>query len=636
MKLRLFISLSMVVVGIGQSIGQNTVTLYPTADVSVYNLPPSNTGDFRTNTTLSVGRTSGGVVSQSLFNFDLTSIPSNAIITNASLVLTLPTGSVESAAQNNSFKVERFTNMPTWTEITSPMINGAYTFPRILNSTITSSDAVLTSVYNNTNLFAVPIRRYFNLTDHVQKMVSKQWANKGWVLKAINEVSGSTTGGIYYSRNCIPAPSTGCATSPQLEIKYVLPFSIQSATVTHATGSNANGSISATIINGPTHIGSQNVYTWYNSTGAVIPGSTSSPTITGLLPGWYGLKVQRNVLSGIASVDKPFYMAFLVGAQCASTSIAFNPGPNYIDDAPISTANAEAANGVAVNMNAALSRVVQFSGGTTTTATESGLRFRLWVDNQLSINKADLVLSGSAHVSSATAPNTAQLMKLTGDWNENFACWNNLHSISLSALPAPLTLAATTNPGNQILDLVPFWIDWKQNNLLNYGLLLRSFPGITMPASSFSTNMNFNSSDFTTDLTKRPQINFTVTAGSNAGCLPTNIGEVPYSVLKTNFDGGYATTFQKQVKFTFQEEYDVAAAKFLPYEIFNDMNVFVAGSTITGYVTGGATALPLKFDDNRYILNILNVTGLSLNTYFTLVVTTPKGDKKKLKVFYKN
>lgn len=114
------------------------------------------------------------------------------------------------------------------------------------------------------------------------------------------------------------------------------------------------------------------------------------------------------------------------------------------------------------------------------------------------------------------------------------------------------------------------------------------------------------------------------------------LSQVGYSELKKAKSAGYATAVEGKVKFTFDEEYKIASTKFLTFKFYNDNHQLLASSTIDGVVTGGATALPYVFDDNRYTMNLASITNIVIGKYYTLEVLTSTGEKLFLRILYKS
>jgi hypothetical protein len=115
------------------------------------------------------------------------------------------------------------------------------------------------------------------------------------------------------------------------------------------------------------------------------------------------------------------------------------------------------------------------------------------------------------------------------------------------------------------------------------------------------------------------------------------LSQVGYYELSRDYTAGYATAVEGKLKFTFDEEYNIESLKKLQYAIFNDGNdagIPIASGDLSGTVSGGATALPYSFDDNRYILTISSFC--TPGKFYHLEVTTTTGQKRVIRFLYKN
>lgn len=128
----------------------------------------------------------------------------------------------------------------------------------------------------------------------------------------------------------------------------------------------------------------------------------------------------------------------------------------------------------------------------------------------------------------------------------------------------------------------------------------------------------------------------------NDGCLDVistfscrqGLAQVSHAELKKRMDGGRTLAVEGKLKFTFDEEYDVAPSLFLSYNIYDENRVIKGQSDDQGNVMSGSTALTYQYDDNRYTLDVSGM-NLTQNRYYTLEVLDSKGGKKYLKFIYK-
>jgi hypothetical protein len=115
--------------------------------------------------------------------------------------------------------------------------------------------------------------------------------------------------------------------------------------------------------------------------------------------------------------------------------------------------------------------------------------------------------------------------------------------------------------------------------------------------------------------------------------VPQTIDQVEYYELSRDYTAGYATAVEGKLKFTFDEEYGIQSAKFLPYAVYTDANTLITSCDLNG--SGGATQMPYHFDDNRYILTVSSM-GLTVGKFYHLEVTTSTGQKRVVRFLYKN
>lgn len=555
------------------------------------NTPTTPTGG--TGNYLSIGRFAQAVfgsstinyyTNRSLIQFNLSSIPSNAVITAANLKLNhysgtgtpqLVTSRAKSAWEESSVTWNNQPVYETTDEITStPPASGIYTI---------------------------------NVKNHVQKMVAGVYTNNGWTIRAnaLTEASmSSTSNRTYYSDHYSITTSR-----PRLEISYYIPMSVASASVTHAgRPSESNGSISPVLINGP---GGTYTYKWYNAAGMIINQNPSSPNLSNVSPGWYGLQVT----SSVAGTD-PFYYAFLVGANCSEVPIEFNPGPNYIDDAVLKF-------NLSTNdhlTNYSNSGVLDISNREFAVS-NSVMKFNLWVDENLTLNKADLAMMANSVQYSSTVPDNSGTMYLISQgWNESVVTYSNQPTyLPTNSVHIPLLHTA---PQLCIFDVSTSFEFWKQDNTKNYGWMMSA-----NSQNFLIKGQSFHSSDAASS-SNRPKMNFRVGV-YNSECMS-------HAELKRKLDGGYSYAITGKLKFTLDEEYE-QDGNYLAFKIYDKNHLVLESSDMDGtLLNGSVTPLPLKFDDNRWTLDISAIPGIMKEEYYILETSNNKGDKRYLRFFYKN
>ena len=590
----LFVFLILSLKGLSQNI--TTLSINASTDTHIDNV--AITTNYNSTSPIVVSSVANGAsmrVKRILLTVNLATLPSNAVITEAYWELSV--SGVETNISNTSLKIERIdpiANPTMWTSSTVTWSN---------QPTTVTHDAVSSSTLIGTT-------RLFYITEHIQKMRAGIYQNYGWMIKLTNEnmaASGSYT-------------TISNTIKPKLVIKYYLPFSVNAATVSHSSSNqSANGSIWVNITGGP----SSPSYQWYSGNSHLQMLFSTSNTISNLNPGWYGLRVT-------GTTGEPLYMAFLVGVKCQNFDINFNPSNNgfYFDDAVTTSLFNELNQG-----NSVINELTRFSFSfglgfpTSFHNTKTFFRPRIWFDQNVNYTNANLLLKGSNH-NFVNRSNVSEFNKVTSPWNENNIAWSNMPThTTVGQIVIPAT---TTTTENKNIDLSTLCNEWKLNNSLNYGgvFQLQSY-------SNPTAGMTFHSSDVSTSSNK-PSIQFTLNLENLAGCSPASIDDISFSVLKEKLDAGFTTTFDKKFKFSFFEENTINTTKFVPFEIINQNNEVVASSNFNGVVSGNVLAIPYASGINTCTLDITNVSGLTVGSFFTLVVTNVNNEKMYLKIFYKN
>lgn len=569
-----------------------TTTLYASVDTYIDNISTSTSYGSANplNVTVAVNGSSFRV-RRTLIYYNLSSIPTNAVITNAEIRLNCSQAEVN--VSNTSIKLERVD------PIANPTLWGNSVTWATQPTTITSDLVSQSNLVSN--------YRTFDVSNHVRNMCNGVYQNYGWMVKMVNE--NAISSGLYSANNT--------SFKPQLVVSYYIPYSISSATIVHATSTIAtNGSISVNIANGPSPYALQ----WYEGqTNTEIGGATSN-TLSNIKYGWYGLRIT-------GSHGQPFYMAFLVGVNCQNATINFNPDANYFDDVVANELSPETNFQNLTTIESKRSSIT-ILGNTIYYNTKSYLKPRIWYDPLINFTAADLVLKGSNHFYTNRS-NEAEINIVTQNWNENTLTWSNMPNFSSTTQSLiPATVSTTEN---KTISILPFVNIWKTNNSLNFGMLLQlqSFLNPTSGMTFHSSDAG-NSSNF-------PSINYSFNLNNISGCNPASINDLSFSLLKENLDASFARTYDGKIKFSFYEYQTINGSRFLPFKILNDQNELVASSDLNGNVSG--TISPLAYTgagNNNCTLDISNVTGLTTGKYFTLIVTTITNETKYLKVFYQN
>ncbi len=222
----------------------DTVTLAPVADTALFeNNPENNLGGM---TFFPAGANISSIRSRALLRFDLTSIPTNAVVTNAFLALRVV---LSNTTSTNRFDLHRM-NVP-WIEGTKSGVPGPLTgpgapatdgepswrhraFPLLWSAPGASGDFSPT-VSASTNIINLGTYAFQGpgLLDDARSWINSPSQNFGWLYKVFDETSGST------------ARRFGAREDPTNAPRLTLEYSIPSPTLQNYprfTGITQNGS----------------------------------------------------------------------------------------------------------------------------------------------------------------------------------------------------------------------------------------------------------------------------------------------------------------------------------------------------------------------------------------------------------
>lgn len=570
------------------------VTLYAIEDAQTNSRLPSV--NYGSTTTMAISRNALSSFTRSFLKFDLSTIPSDAVITSAIVRMT-PSG-VDNLTATNSTELFLDVCNTTWGEGT-------------LNHASNISNNTLFATVTTSNL--VNSKREFQVRDHVQAMVERRLPNYGWRIRLNDEVTANNFGATYYTKE-----DATLSNRPQLVIQYYLRSSVSAATIVHTSAlTSTDGSVSPTVINGSS---TTKTFRWYDASGTQI---ATTQNLTGVGKGWYGLEY-----SGTAAGDVN-YQAFLVGTECEEVSVTFDPGPNYIDDTWM-------MEGVEGSGNTIINYTQQNFGNVNELKTDKWanyapynsrglLKFRLWVDPNCQVNTANMTLYGIEHAPD-TRPNDSELLRVTSAWTElgtafiNSPTSTSTGKINIAGVPA--------GNANVTLSIADFFNIWKTNNTTNYGMLLQ----LQTYTGSY-TRMQFNSSDVPAGGPRlRPKVELTVNKTSNCTLFTS------FASLKDRPDAGYSATFNNTLRFYFVEEYMIDSGKKIPLKLYDEENVAIAAIDFNGSAINGLPLLPAinYIKDKNFCSLSLSGLGLTTGKFYTLEFTNTIGEKKFLKFKYTN
>lgn len=435
----------------------------------------------------------------------------------------------------------------------------------------------------------------FDVTSHVQKMNANVYANNGWVLYLSNETLTTPV-----NRSFASDDETNVTIRPKLEVSYYIPMSVSSATIVHANTSSpteTTGSISPVLINGP---GGTYSYQWYNASGA-MSGKTSL-NLTGVPYGWYGLKVT----SSIAGAE-PFFYAFLVGVNCEEVSIPFHPGPDYIDDAMIrnSLGYTTANYGISHQLIEAYERQGYWEDYD---ARMNLLRFRLWIDEEITIEEGELLLRSQTNLSPAGYNNGAQFHYVTSDWSEGVVTYSSIPSYTNSPTAFPMPATSVSN-SDHVIDILAALENLQANNISNYGWLFR----LNNYDNVATRYQRYYSSEHAT-VNYRPRINFSISVSNPAA--PNYCNQV-FAKMDRTLRGVLYKPYLTHLYFYYDEEYATSDAG-LNYKVYK------ADAPLVPVLNHTIQPLTeIEYGDNRYTLD---VSDLQAGVY-VLEITNNKSEK---------
>jgi hypothetical protein len=119
-------------------------------------------------------------------------------------------------------------------------------------------------------------------------------------------------------------------------------------------------------------------------------------------------------------------------------------------------------------------------------------------------------------------------------------------------------------------------------------------------------------------------------------CSPEQPEEtIDHAELKKTVNGGFALAVEGQLKFTFDEKYN-GTPQFLPFNIYSKERTIIASCDALGNFSGISAAIPYQLTDGRYTIDLGTISQANVGEFYVLEVFTQKGDKRYLKLLYKN
>lgn len=559
----------------GSAFGQLTTSTL-TATQDTYTNTEFPTTNYGSDTTMRSGTTVSPQHHQRLFvEFDLSGIPSNAVIHSATLSL---------------HRSDTILGTFDWitSQITQSWLEASVTNNAQPGLSSISGEAVTTTATTAST-------QQIDLKDLVQKMVYGSRDNNGWCVQVSDESDSSNTGSWFYT-----SESALSSRHPELEVEYYLPLSLSNIIVTHESDvSAADGGVSYSLSNGAS---TSYDYNWINPTGTSID---TNQTLTGVSYGWYGLEVTGD------QYGEKLYMGFLVGTQCKKVTIAYNTNAQYTSSAYVSN---RVIPGVEDQSDKNYSNLPVFI---TSNLDISGwfdymsyLDFNLWMDDAFSVDKADLLFTGISHLNTGTT-NEAEFDYVTSSWDESLVTYNSMPTSSTS--PTLVFPSTTSNQQNFTADMTDFWNVWKQDNTTNYGVLFK----LQIFDDDVDARQNYAPPSPAYGISSSPEWTFELSLLDEANpmvCSPV------YAELSRNLTGVIYESFEDSLYISYDNEYSSSSSN-LDYAIYyTDM--------VTPVQNDSTVPLTQSFGLNQ---RVLDVSGLTTGNVYVLEITNDKGEKRYLR-----
>lgn len=401
-----------------------------------------------------------GSIERTFIQFDVGSLPDEAIIVSATLKM-------KPADINNDeqhpFFIERVDEF--WSEGTINWANApdVYTSDQISIAHNQTTDTVL---------------HEFDVTDHVEQMHWYNQLNFGWRIRLQTESGQQTKGVKYYS-----SEHDSTSWQPELEVEYILPPEIKIGVI-HSEKDSTNGLADIDYSGGssgtPTYYW---IYKWSAGVLGVIQHGANPDNndldINDLAAGLYHIRV-RDSLYSVVNNDKFFFSKwFLVGQEGVTTSIDWYHSEGFMYDVTIARNKTTDPNPqVMEDINydyAQYMSAAETPVGSGTRYEHAGLqRWNIDFDPLLEFTKADLTMKPHYHSRATTSSNAVDVRYVSGPWLEEVVTWNTRPSVDSTVI---LTYAQTepsgTNNDPDTMDYRQILEYWQANPQLNYGLEYR-------------------------------------------------------------------------------------------------------------------------------------------------------------------
>lgn len=473
-------------------------------------------------------------VFRSFIQYDISSIPANAIIVDAKLKLV--THTVDNTISHPIF-VQRVSQSWSGSTVTWNNQPNVYTTDQL---SFTHAQTSGTGTHQ------------LNVTAHVQKMVKDPSNNQGWRIRLQSETGASTFGLMYHS-----SEATSSSNRPVLTVEYVLPLSL-TPTVSHCTPGNSDGSFSVAVSGGSSitlgdvyfyktqrdmaQLGNATLVNAKVTNNVQYNATTKKITATNLSPGIYLLRVYDSKYYVASNPRLTFNLHILVGREGEVTTGILMPHETYQENMTISRdkpSNTTPTDRINTNYYTGSAVTLRASAAPNVYDFAALIKYDMDFDYQLDITKAELRMKafGSGFARYANSSNAVNYSIVTSPWTEEDVTWNIRPTIDSTQ---KIQIATTTFIGYDpvhnwdTISLLPFVEYWSENPTENHGfeIALQNYNASQFAAREYLSaagNVNFMYFEFSV----KPKLEVVFNDTLNLGKINVNapLGQLPYKYL---------------------------------------------------------------------------------------------------------
>ncbi len=492
------------------------------------------------------------MVLRTYIQYDLSSIPQNALITRATLALT--TKSLNNTISHPIY-IQRVENS-TWYENTITWNNQ----PNGITSDQLSFSHAQTSV---TGVHS------FDLKKHVQYMVNNPTLNNGWRIRLQNESASSNYGIKYHS-----SEASNSSDRPVLTVEYIMPIELET-TVEHCTAGNSDGALSVSISGGSGYTLS-NMYFYKTITDTTQRGNatlsnvkatynlqynagTRTITAKDLDPGVYIFRVLDDEYYTNSDWRFVFYKHILVGRDGEVTSGILIPNYQYQENVTIAdekVTNTKPIGRANTNYYSHTTSIpLRAASAPNNYEFASLVQYQIDFDEQLEFSKAELQIKAwSQFYRGYSSTNDVNYSLVTSPWKKENVTWNTRPTIdSTQQIYIPTTTKIGYDAVNiwDTLSLLPFVEYWQANPSENYGfeIALNSYNHIQYANRDYKStagNTNFVLFEFSVKQVLVAEFDDETNMGSLTVNAPS--GSLPYTYLINTEPIGTLTSVWNEIK----------------------------------------------------------------------------------------